>query len=177
MLMMNYIIETKRLRLRQFNDNDFNSLKAILSDKETMKYYPCPYDDEGVLRWLKWSYENYEKHGFGLWAVELKDNNEFIGDCGITLQNIDGEEVYEIGYHCNKKFWNSGYISEAAKACKKWFFENTNYDEVYSYMNVNNIASRKVAEHNGMTLIKEYYKQDEHLAVYRITRKEYETSL
>lgn len=174
---MNYIIETKRLKLRKFNDNDFNGLKDILSDKETMKYYPKPYDDEGILRWLRWSYDCYEKRGFGLWAVELKENGRFIGDCGITLQNIDGDEVFEIGYHCNKKYWNNGYISEASKACKKWFFENTNYDEVYSYMNVDNTASRKVAENNGMSLVKEYYKEDEHLVVYRITRKEYEASI
>lgn len=174
---MNYIIETERLRLREFINSDFDGLKAILSDQDTMKYYPKPYDDEGVLKWLKWGYGCYEKRGFGLWAVELKDNGEFIGDCGITLQNIDGEDVFEIGYHCNRKYWNNGYMSEAAKACKKWFFENTKYDEVYSYMNVDNIGSRRVAEKNGMSLIKEYYKDDEHLAVYRIARKEYETSL
>ena len=173
---MKYVIQTSRLNFRQINDDDFNNLKQILSDEETMKYYPCPYNDEGVNKWIRWCKGCYEKRGFGLWAIELKDGT-FIGDCGITLQNIDGEEVFEVGYHINKKYWLNGYASEAARAAKKWFFENTDYEEVYSYMNVDNIASRKVAEHNGMSLIKQYYKEDEHLAVYRITRKEYETSL
>lgn len=46
--------------------------------------------------------EKYEKYGFGLWAVVLKKTGEFIGDCGITIQNIDGEMLPEIGYHIHK---------------------------------------------------------------------------
>jgi len=170
---MEYIIETDRLRLRQLNENDFDNLKAVIGDEETMKYYPCPYNDEGVNRWLKWNYGCYAKRGFGLWAVELKDEGIFIGDCGITLQNIDGDEVFEIGYHINKKYWRKGYASEAARACKKWFFENTEYNEVYSYMNIENLGSIGVAKANGMSFIKEYYKDNEHLAVYRITKDDY----
>lgn len=173
---MEYIIETDRLRFRELTDDDFKNLKAILSDKETMKYYPKPYDDEGVNRWIRWSKACYEKRGFGLWALEKKDGT-FIGDCGITLQKIDGKEVFEIGYHINSKYWRQGYASEAAKASKKWFFENTKYDEVYSYMNFENIGSRGVAIKNGMSFIKDYYDLDEHLAVYKITKKEYLNTL
>ena len=169
---MKYIIETQRLKLRQLVQDDYNNLKAIISDPETMKYYYEPYDDNGVQKWLDWNFGCYKKRGFGLWAVELKDGT-FIGDCGITLQDIDGESVFEIGYHINKLYWRNGYASEAARACKSWFFENTNYNEVYSYMNVENIGSRSVAINNGMSLIKEYFKDNEHLAVYRITKEEY----
>ena len=169
---MKYIIETERLNFRQINENDFDNLKAILSDEETMKYYPQPYDDAGVEKWIRWSKACYEKRGFGLWAIELKDGT-FIGDCGITLQNIDGNEVFEIGYHLNKKYWHNDYASEAAIAAKKWFFENTNYSEVYSYMNINNLGSSGVAKKNSMKFIKDYYQDSEHIAVYRITRDEY----
>lgn len=167
---MKYIIETDRLKLRELNQDDFNNLKEILSDPETMKYYPRPYDDEGVNKWLTWNYGCYKKRGFGLFAVELKESNTFIGDCGITLQNINGKEVFEIGYHFNKKYWHHGYAQEAAKACKKWFFENTNNIEVYSYMNVDNIPSRNVATRNGMKFVKEFTKDDEHLAVYKAVK-------
>ena len=169
---MEYIIETKRLNLRELKQLDFDNLKDIISDEETMKYYPKSYDDNGVQKWLDWNFDNYKKYGFGLWAVELKDGI-FIGDCGITLQNIAGEEVFEIGYHVNKKYWKNGYASEAAKACKKWFFENTSNTEVYSYMNIDNLASRGVATNNGMAFVKEYYDNDEHLVVYRIKKDEH----
>lgn len=169
---MEYIIETERLKLRQLSDDDFDNLKAILSDEETMKFYPKPYDDEGVNKWIRWSKACYEKRGFGLWAVELHDGS-FIGDCGITLQNIDGDEVFEIGYHFNKKYWKKGYAIEAARACKKWFFENTDYDEVYSYMNIKNINSSNLAKRNGMKFIKQYKDNDETVAVYKILKVEY----
>ena len=175
--MKEYIIETERLRLRRLEDSDFDNLKAILSDSETMSYYPEPYDDHGVQRWINWNKGLYEERGFGLFAVELKENCTFIGDCGITMQNIDGKIVPEIGYHVNKKYWKNGYASEASQACKEWIFSNSDFTEIYSYMNTENIGSRKVAENNGMSLVKEYYKGDEHLSVYRITKDEYEKSL
>ena len=121
------ILKTKRLKLREYNLNDFNELYKILSDKETMKYYPKPYDEKGTKRWIEWSIENYQKHGFGWWAIELLDTNQFIGDCGITIQNIDGELLPEIGYHINKLYWNNGYAKEAALCCINWFFNNTKY--------------------------------------------------
>ena len=96
---MKKIIETRRLILREYTLEDFDGLYAILSDAETMKHYPKPYDKNGTMRWLKWSLDNYEKYGFGLWAIEIKETGEFIGDCGITMQNIDGKTLPEIGYH------------------------------------------------------------------------------
>lgn len=167
---MKYIIETERLRLRELNKDDFDNLKAILQDPFTMKYYPKPYDDSGVLKWLEWSFACYKKRGFGLWAVELKDGT-FIGDTGITLQNIDGKDVFEIGYHFNNEYWGNGYAIEAARACKDWFFKNTEYYEVYSYMNKKNIRSSNVAIKNGMSFIKEYEENGEILSVYRIIKK------
>lgn len=173
---MKYIMETERLRFRKISDDDFSNLKKIISDKETMKYYPKPYDDEGVNKWINWCKDCYKKYGFGLWAIELKDNT-FIGDCGITKQDIDGDIVFEIGYHFNKKYWHNGYASEAAKASKKWFFNNTPHKEVYSYMNIDNLASCKVAINNEMTFVKDYHKDNEHLVVYKITKDEYINNL
>lgn len=166
-------METKRLMFRQINQSDFTNLKEIISDPETMKYYPKPYDDEGVQKWIDWCLGCYKKRGFGLFAIILKKENIFIGDCGITLQNINGKEVFEIGYHINKKYWNNGYASEASQYMKYYFFSNTQYNEVYSYMNKFNIASRKVAEKNGMKFIEEYIEDNIPHVVYKITREEW----
>ena len=64
-----------------------------------MQHYPAPFDEARTRRWIEWNLENYARYGFGLWAVVLKETGEFIGDCGITIQNIDGEKLPEIGYH------------------------------------------------------------------------------
>ena len=171
---MKQILQTERLILREYTLADFDALYAILSDPETMKHYPRPYDEKGTMRWLNWSLDNYQKYGFGLWAIELCESGEFIGDCGITMQNIDGELLPEIGYHIQKRYWRCGYGSEAARGVRDWAFENTDFDSIYSYMTVENVASYATAESIGMKRIKEYVDEDERLYVYAITRQEWE---
>ncbi len=166
-------LETDRLYFKEITDDDFDNLKSIICDPFTMKYYPCPYDDKGVQRWIDWCKGCYAKRGFGLFGVYLKSNNKFIGDCGITLQNIHGNEVFEIGYHIHKDYWNNGYASEASQFFKKYFFRNEIANEVYSFMNKDNIASRKVAIKNGMSLVDSYYQDNEELVVYKITLEEF----
>ena len=167
------ILETKRLILRNYTYNDFNELKDIITDTETMKHYPKPYDLNGVKRWIDWNINNYKKYGFGLWAIELKETGKFIGDCGITIQNIDGSDLPEIGYHINKKYWQKGFAKEAARAVRDWAFNNLDYDALYSYMNVTNIASYKTASTIGMKRINEYNDGIETLYVYSITKEEW----
>ena len=167
---MKVILETERLRIREYTMDDFNSLYEILSDSETMKYYPRPYDENGVKRWINWCLDSYSRFGFGLWALEIKQTGEFIGDCGISMQNIDGEQLPEIGYHINKKHWRKGYAKEACNAVKDWLFLNTDFDVAYSYMNQENVPSYKTAEANGMARIKAYKSEEESLYVYAISR-------
>jgi RimJ/RimL family protein N-acetyltransferase len=167
------ILETKRLIIREYTPDDFDALYEILSDEETMQYYPKPYDENGVNRWIKWCIDSYVQHGFGLWALELKETGTFIGDCGISMQYIDGEILPEIGYHIHKNYWRRGYAKEACAAVKQWFFQNTEFESVYSYMNRDNVASCATAAANGMTRIKAYDNGNEALYVYRITRDEW----
>ena len=169
-------IETERLVLREYKQSDFESLREIICDEETMRFYPHPYDEQGVQRWLDWCVKSYRENGFGLWAIEHRETLEFIGDCGISLQKIDGEILPEIGYHINKKYWRMGYAKEACRAVKDWLFENTDFEYAYSYMNAENIPSRRTAEANGMTYLKEYFDGEETLAVYAISRDDWERS-
>ncbi len=169
------MIETERLILRQYTLDDFDALYEILSDFETMQHYPAPYDEEKTRNWITWNLDNYEKYGFGLWAVVLKETGEFIGDCGITLQNIDGEILPEIGYHIHKKYWRRGFAKEAARAVRDWGFRNTQYDIFYSYMKYTNIGSWSTALANGMKKVKEYPDPKNTISyAYAITREEWE---
>ena len=169
------MIETERLILRQYTLDDFDALYEILSDPETMQHYPAPFDADRTRNWIAWNLDNYEKHGFGLWAVVLKETGEFIGDCGITLQNIDGEILPEIGYHIHKKYWRRGFGKEAARAVRDWGFRNTQYDIFYSYMKYTNIGSWSTALANGMKKVKEYPDPKNTISyAYAITREEWE---
>lgn len=168
-------IETDRLILREMNENDFEALFDILSDPETMKYYPAPYSSEGVHRWIRWCQDSYARYGFGLWAVTLRENGKMIGDCGISMQNIHGKMLPEIGYHIHKDYQRKGYASEAAAQCMKAAFEKFAFPAVYSYMKYDNVASYGTAQKNGMKFIEEYSDStNERLRVYGITREEWE---
>jgi ribosomal-protein-alanine N-acetyltransferase len=97
------ILQTSRLLLREFTPQDADALVSVLSDPETMRYYPAPYDRAGVEQWIERNRQRYQDDGVGLWAMELKSHDmttqEVIGDCGIILQQVEGERLYEIGYH------------------------------------------------------------------------------
>ena len=164
------VIETSRLILREMSFDDFDSLKAIISDPINMKYYEQPYDDEGVTRWINWNLTNYQTYGFGLWACILKETGEMIGDCGVTMQFINKKIRPEIGYHFNINYHNQGYATEAAQAVKKYIFSNTTFKELYTYTTKENLPSRRVAEKNGMTFVEEYIDGNEHLVVYKISK-------
>ena len=167
-------IETKRLILRELAMSDLADLNTILSDPDSMKHYPQPFTYERSKKWIEWNLDNYRQYGFGLWAVILKNSQLFIGDCGITMQNIDGKMVPEIGYHINKHYNNKGYATEAAQACRDYAFEILKLPVIYSYMKYTNIASQRVAEKNNMRLIKSIEDDKNELTnVYAITLSEY----
>ena len=167
-------IETKRLVLRELTRDDLADLHEILSDPESMQHYPEPFTREKSQRWIEWNLENYATYGFGLWAVILKDQNLFLGDCGITMQCIDGKLEPEIGYHINRAHTGKGYATEAARACREYAFDVLKFPKVYSYMKDTNIASQKVALKNGMKLVMELPEgTNKTTMVYAITREEY----
>ena len=168
------VLETDRLILRKYTKDDFSVLYEILSDPVTMQHYPKPYDEKGTMRWIDWSLQNYREYGFGWWALVRKDTGKFIGDCGITMQTIDGELLPEIGYHIHKDHWHQGFGSEAARAVRDWAFTQTDFDCLYSYMTKSNIASYSTAAAAGLKKIKEFTDpEDGIMLVYSITREEW----
>ena len=152
------IIETERLYLRELEQTDIESLSKILQDEQTMYAYEGAFDDGEVQNWLTKQIDNYQRDGFGLWAVILKQRNEMIGQCGLTWQDFSDQTVLEIGYLFQREFWHNGFATVAAKACKQYAFEQLNAQEVYSIIRDTNAASQKVAERNGMVRCGEFIK-------------------
>ena len=153
---MQVILETERLFLREMNADDYEALYAVLADSDIMQHYPYAFDEKKVREWIERNMKRYEENGFGLWAACLKDTGEMIGDCGLTLQNIHGEILPEIGYHIRRDCQQKGYAGEAAKAVRDWAFRNTDYVALYSYCKYTNVPSIKTAESIGMHFACEY---------------------
>lgn len=155
------VFETERLYLRELTVEDKKELARVLSDPASMEFYPHPFSEEEVEQWIRWNIENYKKYKHGLWGVILKDGDIFIGDCGITMQNIDNELIPELGFHIIKAYCNKGFATEAALACKEYAFDVLNYSRIFSYTTVQNIPSQKVAEKIGMRFYKYFEKNNE----------------
>lgn len=169
---MKMILETERLFLREMTMGDFDSLYAVLADPEIMQHYPYSFDEERVRSWIERNMKRYTDDGFGLWAVCLKDTGEMIGDCGLTLQNIDGQMLPEIGYHIRRDKQRKGYAKEAAMAVRDWAFGNTEYPALYSYCKYTNVGSFKTAESIGMHFEKEYEDEANKITHVSVIRRE-----
>lgn len=98
------ILETERLYLREIVQDDFNALSKILQDEETMYAYNGAFSDTETQEWLDKQISRYHKYGFGLWAVILKETNDMIGQCGLTIQQWKDSEILEIGYLLQKEY-------------------------------------------------------------------------
>lgn len=153
-----FILETERLYMREMTQEDFDCICKILKDEETMYAYEGAFNDEEVHEWIDRQISRYKKWNFGLWAVILKESDELIGQCGLTMQPWKDKEVLEIGYLFQRAYWHKGYASEAAAMCRKYAFEKLNADEVCSIIRDTNTASQKVALRNNMILTDKWTK-------------------
>ena len=168
------IIETERLFLRKMDENDFDALYEVLADADIMQHYPYTFDENRVRNWIQRNIERYRIFGFGLWAVCLKETGEMIGDCGITLQLIDGQIKPEIGYHIRADKQRNGYAKEAAIAVRDWTFNNTPFQIVYSYMKYTNAPSVKTAISYGCKQVDEYQDDENKITkVFAISRDQW----
>lgn len=168
-------IETSRLYLRPYEEADLRDALAILGDGETMSFYPQVYSEERIAAMIRQSIETHRRHGYGRFAVIEGVSGELIGDCGITIQDIDGKEEYEVGYRVGKSRWGRGYAHEASAAVVKYGFEVLALSRLCSYMASDHRQSRRIAEKLGMTLEKQYRNprnRDLLTCVYAIHRDE-----
>ncbi len=166
------ILETSRFTLREFRPEDADSLALTLSDAETMRFYPAPLDRAGVEDWISRNLRRYREHGHGLWAMILKSNDELIGDCGLVVQEVDGQNEIEIGYHVRRDLWGQGLATEAASACRDFGFARMPVERIISLIRPENLPSRRVAEKNGMSVWKEVVRKDLPHLVYAVRREQ-----
>ncbi|HEY2361630.1 MAG TPA: GNAT family N-acetyltransferase [Candidatus Angelobacter sp.] len=145
------VLETSRLRLREFVPQDAGALATVLGDPIAMQYYPAAFDRAEIDAWIRRNRARYFDPGFGLWAMVLKDSGEMIGDCGCFLRDVDGRDDIEIGYHVRRDLWGKGYATEAAQACMQYAFTRLGVNRVISLIRPENLQSIRVAEKNGMT--------------------------
>jgi RimJ/RimL family protein N-acetyltransferase len=149
------ILETERLRLREFTRGDLEPLATMMADEDQMWLYPRPRTSEETRIWIDRTIQHYEERGFGFWLMESAENSKFLGYCGIRPRLIDGVEEAEMGWHTMKHFWNQRIATHAAAACRDFAFAQFNIPRLVAIIDPDNPASMKVANKIGMQLERE----------------------
>lgn len=105
--------------------------------------------------WIEWTRRNYEQHGFGLWVIETHAG-EFVGDCGLTMQQVEGEWMVEIGWHVRAPLRRQGFAAEAAGSVRDSAAE-AGVDHLVAIIRPANVASQRVATKIGLVLEREVH--------------------
>ncbi|MGJ8516325.1 GNAT family N-acetyltransferase [Carnimonas bestiolae] len=183
------MLETERLILRQWRDEDYPDFAQLNADPLVTRYFPS------VLS-VKESYERADKlrsliasRGWGLWAVELKATGEFIGVIGLHAHNDDSDLPYapltEIAWRIFPSHWGRGYAPEAARCSLQFAFEHLELEAVYSFTALINIPSQRVMIKAGMVNTGEEFDHPklesghdlEWHCLYRLTKDQWLASL
>jgi ribosomal-protein-alanine N-acetyltransferase len=144
-------LETKRLSLRLFTHDDLQIMFRLGTDPDVIKYAdtPCKDLEEAKQRLEQGPLADYQKYGYGRFAVELKETGKVIGFCGIKyLPEID---LPEVGFRYLKEYWGMGIGTEAAQACVTFARQDLKHEKLIALIVPENIASIRVAEKLGMT--------------------------
>lgn len=136
---------TDRLCFREYTADDLNFVAELFGDDQARQFYPKMDREKGHRSWVEWNMANYSDHGFGLWVIERIEDGSPLGDCGLTFQDVAGNEMLEIGYHLIKEHRGRGYATEAAVACRDYAFDVVDAETVCSIVDRRNEASVSVA--------------------------------
>lgn len=170
------VLETERLVLRHMRLDDLDALLGVWGDAHAMRFYPVPYTREQLLARMQVNLQRYETVGHGLYTAVLKSSGAIAGDCGPTVQEIEGVPEIEVGYHFLPRYWGQGYATEAARACRDWAFAHLPCARVISLIRPINEPSQRVAARNGMKITRRVLWRDLEHDVWAITRAEWQRS-
>lgn len=146
------LLETKRLRLREWRDSDIEPFAGINRDPAVMRFFPGALDRAQTIDYIEKAKEHFRRHGVGKWAVELRENGTLIGCVGIDTVDFDApwRNVPEIAWRLSSRHWGQGYAPEAATAVIDFMFEEEDCPEIVAFTAVHNSQSRRVMEKIGM---------------------------
>lgn len=159
--MLHTVIETERLLLRTFTQDDAQLIYELNLDPDVTRYTGDPIRDldhaKEVLE--KVILPQYALYNHGRWAVHTKPGLEFIGWCGLKNRPERDHEI-DLGYRFLQSAWGKGYATEAAFACLKYGFETLGLQRIVGRAMPQNLASLKVLEKIGMVYIGEEIVDD-----------------
>ena len=144
-------METERLVLRHWRETDRAPFSAINADPIVMEHFPSVQSAEESNEFVDRIEQHFTDHGWGFWAIEIPGVAPFIGFVGLSSLTLLDTPMVEIGWRLDKRYWNQGYATEAARAALDFGFGDLNLDEIVAYTTHTNLPSRRVMEKLGMS--------------------------
>jgi RimJ/RimL family protein N-acetyltransferase len=141
--------ESARLIFSDMSADDLDDMAGLLGDPAVMTYYPRPKTREEAAKWIGWNRGLYQTHGFGLWLLTTPDG-DFVGDCGLTPQVVDGVTELEVGYHVVPALQGRGYATEGAAASRDFARTVLGATRLVAIIHPDNRPSQRVAEKIGL---------------------------
>lgn len=147
------MISTDRLILRHWQLSDLAPFSVLNASAKVCEYFPKTLTKEESDQLANNIIRHFDKHGFGLYAVELKSTKEFIGFTGLNIPSFSAPFMpsIEIGWRLSDKHWGKGYATEAAHAVLNYGFSNLKLKEIVSFTVPHNQRSLRVMQKLGMT--------------------------
>ncbi len=177
-------LNTERLTLRRWKESDLEPFTAMNMDAEVMQYFPSLITPEQTKKMIDKIEEGFTEKGFGLWAAEITETNEFIGFTGLSVPTFSAHftPCIEIGWRIAPAYWGQGYAPEAAREILKDAFKRLKLPELVSFTAKANSNSIRVMRKLGMTrdpkedfnhpLIEKNTRLAEHV-LYRLSKKQW----
>jgi len=145
------MIETERLRLREWRDADIDPFQRICSDPQVMATLGPPLDRAATVALVERMKALQARLGHCFWAVEERWDASLIGWCGLIRGTVGPiADKLEIGWRLASHRWGHGFATEAARATLAWAFANCDEDAVWAITAQTNARSRAVMERLGM---------------------------
>ena len=147
-------IETERLILRNWRDQDRDLFYEINSDEQVMQFFPFRRNRNQADEMMDFLRDGISQNGFGFTPVELKKTVECLGFCGLHTCADDlglPKGSVEIGWRLSSRYWGKGYASEAARQWLEFGFRHLKLGEIVSFAVHDNHASTAVMQRIGMT--------------------------
>lgn len=145
-------LTTDRLILRRWLPADVDPFAELNADPEVMRFMPKRLTRDEVEALITRIETHFDRHGFGLWAVELRTTGDFIGFIGLNIPRFAAPflPTVEIGWRLAQRFWGHGYATEGAIAALRFGFENLSLPEIVAFTAQINQRSIAVMERLGM---------------------------
>lgn len=150
--------KTQRLVFRDWKEQDLNEFRIMNKDTRVMKYFAKTLIDEETDRFYNIIQNEFRNYRYGLYAVETRRNNGFIGFIGFHWANFNSQftPCIEIGWRLKYEAWGNGFATEGATACLKYGFETLEFNKIYSFTSKINLQSENVMKKIGMVKVMEF---------------------